>query len=254
MTFLTSLRSEFLKTKRTSVVYLVLIAALVVPFVMVFDHDLPEPGVTGFDHFYREGFQVFAYVFIPFFFILASTLLMQIEVRNNAWKQVLASPQSYFNLLLAKFTVIQVLAVVFLLVFNVYMAAGCLIIDVIYSSDLISYLSHAELLKVNLMAIGSTIGIHALSFWLALRYKNFIAPIAIGILLWLIGPTAALELKWPHFDKYIYVLPFTIMAKKFEDDRLFYQLLSLGYGVLFFTIAYVEFVLQRTSLKTIWKK
>ena len=34
---------------------------------------------------------VFAFVFIPFFFLLTSTLLMQIEFRNNAWKQVLAS-------------------------------------------------------------------------------------------------------------------------------------------------------------------
>lgn len=252
MTFTASLRSEFLKIKRTSVIYLILIAAFVVPFVLVFDHDIPAPNnpANGWDHFYSGGFKVFVFLFLPFFFILASTLLMQIEVRNHAWKQVLASPQSFFHILLAKFTVIQVLALVFLVIFNVYMVMGCVLIDMIYGVDFLAYLKRwPEMLKLNLMALGSTSGISALSFWLALRYKNFVAPIAIGFLLWLIGPTAALELKWPHFDKYVFVLPFTIIVEKFAGERLFYQLLSIGYCVFFFCIAYFEFVLQRMQLR-----
>ena len=95
MIFIASLRSEFLKTKRTSVIYLVLIAAFLIPFVMVFDHGSADPAkpANGWDNYYREGFMVFAFIFLPFFFLLTSTLLMQIEVRNNGWKQVLASPQ-----------------------------------------------------------------------------------------------------------------------------------------------------------------
>lgn len=237
-------------------IYLVLIAAFVVPFVMVFDHGSPNPDnpANGWDNFYREAFMVFAFVFLPFFFILASTLLMQIEVRNNAWKQVLASPQSFLHILLAKFTVIQVLAVAFLLTFNLYMVLGCALIDIVYDLDFLLYLNRwPEMVQLNLMAWGSTIGISAVTFWLALRFKNFISPIAIGLLLWLIGPTAALELKWPHFDKYVFVLPFTIISKKHEHERLFYQFLSVGYGMLFFSVAYVEFALKRIQLK-LWNK
>lgn len=198
---------------------------------------------------------VFAFLFLPFFYILASTLQMQLEVKNNAWKQVLASPQSFFHILLAKYMVIHVLALGFLILFNACMVMGCVFIDLIHGVNFLADLNRwPELLELNLMAYGSSIGISALSFWLALRFKNFIAPIAIGILLWLIGPTAALELKLPHFDKYIFVLPFTIVAKKVETTRLLYQLLSLGYGVLFFSIAYVEFVLQRTQLRSCWRK
>lgn len=257
MTFAASLRSEFLKVKRTSVIYLVLIAAFIVPFVMVFDHGSPDPKdpANGWDHFYRQGFVVFACLFVPLFYILSSTLLMQIEVRNHAWKQVLASPQSFLHVLLAKFTVIQVLALFFLMVFNLYMVLGCALIDLIFGEHFLVYLHRwPDILRLNLMAFGSNVGISALSFWLALRFKNFIAPIAIGFLLWLIGPTAALELKWPHFEKYVFVLPFTIVSTRFEGSRLFYQLLSLGYGVLFFAIAYVEFVLQRVPLGSFWEK
>lgn len=256
MTFIASLRSEFLKTKRTSVIYLILIAAFVVPFVLVFDHGSPDSSTpNGWDHFYREGFVVFTCLFMPLFFILSSTLLMQIEVRNNAWKQVLASPQRVSYLLLAKFTVMQLLAIAFLLMFNIYMVAGCALIDLIFEVDYLAYLNRwPELLSINLMACGANVGLGALSFWLALRFKNFIAPIAIGFLLWIIGPTAALELKWPHFDKYVFVIPFTIVSKRFEDVRLYYQLLSLGYGILFLSIAYFEFVAQRMPLRLVWRR
>ncbi|MBX2917574.1 MAG: ABC transporter permease [Cyclobacteriaceae bacterium] len=257
MIFTASLRSEFLKTKRSSVVYLTLVAAFMIPFVLVFDHGSPNSELiaNGWDNFYREGFQVFAFLFLPFFYVLTSTLILQIEVRCNTWKQVLASPQLYIHILLAKFIVIQILAIVFVLVFNIYMIVGCAIIDSLHNLNYLTYLERwPELIQLNIMALVTNVGISALSFWLALRFKNFIVPIGIGILLWLIGPTAALELKIPHFDKYVFVLPFTIMAKKFEYQRAFYQFLSVGYGVFFFTIAYLEFVWQRRSLQVCWKK
>ncbi|HEY3430582.1 MAG TPA: ABC transporter permease [Cyclobacteriaceae bacterium] len=257
MTFKASLRSEFLKIKRTSIIYLVLIAALIVPLVLIFDHGSPDPNhsMNGWDNFYKEGFMVFVFVFLPLFFVLASTLLMQIEVRNHAWKQVLASPQSFLHILLSKFTVIQVLAFVFLVIFNVYMMMGAAVIDMIFGIDFLLYVEQwQELLKLNAMAYGATIGVSALSFWIALRSKNFITPIAIGFLLWLFGPTIAFEFKWPHADKYVYALPFTIVSKRFEHDHVFHQILSIGYGVFFFGIAYLEFVLQRTSITSYLKR
>lgn len=155
MTFTASLRAEFLKAKRTSVIYLLLITACIVPFVLVFDHDFTDPnsGANGWDQYYLDGFKVFAFVFIPFFLILASTLLLQIEIRNNAWKQVLASPQSIFYILLAKFFIIQAFTVTFMLIFNLYMIMGCVLIDLLYGTDFLAYLNRwPELLKLNLMA------------------------------------------------------------------------------------------------------
>ncbi|HEU5291171.1 MAG TPA: ABC transporter permease [Cyclobacteriaceae bacterium] len=250
MTFTASLRSEFLKVKRTSIIYLVLIAAFVIPLVLAFDHDYdPKDPANGWDNYYREGFMVFVFVFLPLFFVLASTLLMQIEVKNNTWKQVLASPQSYFNILIAKFSVIQAFAFLFVVVFNIYMLIGAVVTDWIFDLSYLTYLERwPELLKANAMAYGATLGVSALGFWLALRSKNFITPIAVGFLLWLFGPTIAFEFKWPHADKYVYALPFTVVSQRFEADRVFHQLLSVGYGVLFFGLAYLEFVMKRMKV------
>ena len=250
MNFLASLRSEFLKTKRTSMIYLVIIAAFIIPLVLSFDHDYdPKDPTNGWENYYREGFMIFVFVFLPLFFVLASTLLMQIEVKNNTWKQLLTSPQSYFNILLAKYCVTQVFALAFIVAFNLYMILGAAITDGLFKLSYLTYLDRwPELLKVNLMAFGATLGVSALSFWLALRSKNFITPIAVGFLLWLFGPTIAFEFKWPHADKYVYALPFTIVSKRFEHDHLFHQILSIGYCALFFGLAYLEFVGQKMKI------
>ncbi|GHN02400.1 hypothetical protein WSM22_38890 [Cytophagales bacterium WSM2-2] len=231
-----------------------MIAASVIPFVLVFDYGLPDPNhpANGWDNFYREGFMAFVFVFLQLFFVLGSTLIMQIEVRNNAWKQVLASPQSFFHILSAKFVVVQLLALVFIVVFNVYMILCAAVLDVIYDLDYAAYMQRwPELINLNLMAYGSTMGISALGFWLALRFKNFVAPVAIGFLLWMIGPIVAIELKWPHMDMYVSAIPFTIVSKRFEHEHTLHQLVSIGYTVLFFGIAYLEFAMERIGLKSL---
>ena len=250
MNLTASLRSEVLKLKRTSVLYLLPISAFIIPLIMVFDYA--TTGSTkpdGWEDYYLEGTRVMAFAFLPLFFVLTSTLMIQIEVRNNTWKQVLTSPQSYLNIVLSKFAMLQLAGVIFILFYNIFMFAGAGLLDIIHTHSFLAYLEHwRELLKINLSAWGSTIVISALCFWMALRSKNFIAPIAIGFLLWMAGPFAAVEFKWPHAEKFVFALQFTILSKKFEHNQLFYQVLSIGYGVFFLGIAYVEFVLQRTKV------
>lgn len=73
-------------------------------------------------------------------------------------------------------------------------------------------------------------------------YKS---PIGIGLFLWLIGPLAAFELKLPYLDRYVFALPFTTIVEKFKPDAWLHQLLSLGYAIVFFTIALFQFTYQR---------
>jgi hypothetical protein len=250
MTFIASLRSELLKTKRTSLFYMMLITALIIPFVFAFDHATSESTVTKdiWKDFYMEGIMIMIFAFLPLFLILASTLLIQIEVRNNTWKQVLASPQLFFDILLAKFAVLQLLGLGFILVYNLYFILSAGIVDLIAGTNFIAYLERwPEILSLNARAYGSTIGISALCFWLSIRTKSFVAPIGIGLALWL-GTIAALEFHWSNIDKYVFAIPFTVVAKQFQDQQLFHQLLSIAYGLVFFVGAYLEFVIRRSSI------
>lgn len=256
MTFTASLRSELLKTKRTSLLYLVLIAALIVPLVLSFDLATSQDIATknGWSDFYNEGLMVLVFAFIPLFFILASTVLMQIEVRNNTWKQVLASPQPFIHMLLAKFVVLQLTVLAFIVVSNIYFILGAGIVDMAMGTNISSFLDRwPEMLSVNCRAYVATLGISGAMFWIALRSRNAVSPLGIGLLLWL-APVVALEFKWAYVDMYVFALPFTVLATKFKDEQLFHQLLSVGYGVVLFTGAYLEFLLKRTSFRKIVRR
>jgi hypothetical protein len=225
--------------------------AFVIPLIMIFDYGLPDPHnpAKGWENFYLEGTRVMVFVLLPLFFVVVSTLLIQIEVRNNTWKQVLAAPQSYFNILISKFVMLQLAGIALVVFHNIFMIMGAGLLDLLYGVNFLSYLSHwKEMLRINTMAWGSTIGISAVCFWLALRSKNFIIPIVVGFLLWVAGPFAALEFKWPHADKYVFALQFAILSKKLEHEQLLHLLLSIGYGFLFLGGAYAEFVLYRKKV------
>jgi hypothetical protein len=201
-----------------------------------------------------EGMMVTVFAFLPLFFVLASTLLVQIEVRNNTWKQVLASPQLLFDILLAKFTVLQLLALAFLVVSNIYLIIGAGVVDWIQGTNFIDFINRwPEMLSLNGRAYIGTLGIGALTFWLAVRSKSFVAPVGTGLLLWL-APVAALELRFSHIDKFVFAIPFTVLAEKYQDEQLFHQLLSVAYGIVFFVIAYLEFLLKRVSITKMFRK
>ncbi|HYH14152.1 MAG TPA: ABC transporter permease, partial [Flavisolibacter sp.] len=103
MNLLVSLRSEVLKNKRTAALYLTLIAAAFGPFMSLLDVLLGE-GVAAddraiiFNKLMTVKFQMTGLAIFPIFLILICTLLPQIEFKNNAWKQVLASPQTKSNI------------------------------------------------------------------------------------------------------------------------------------------------------------
>lgn len=257
MTYLTSFCSELLKLSKVTIFYPLVLAAFCIPFITVYDYSSPKEKINfnGWDNFYIEGFRVFIFLLLPLFIILINALLMQIEYRNNTWKQVLSSPQSHLQILLAKFLVLQLLVVVFIVLFNIFMAIGCVIVNKFMDNGLsIYWMNGKRLLILNLMAYISTLGISSLCFWLSLRFQNFITPIALGLLLWLIGPIAALELNIPYFDKYPFVLPFTILVEKYEGVRMMYQYISIAYCILLFLCAYTEFYLRTMKMGSFWNK
>src|SRR5436190_23525699 len=112
MNYVPSLRAEFLKVKRTSLIYFTLLAAAFVPVVMLLENLDGTPSedlnrAEPFQSYYAEGWMFIAFLILPMFIVLISTLLLQIEHRNNTWKQVLASPQQFHTILVSKFIVLQ---------------------------------------------------------------------------------------------------------------------------------------------------
>jgi hypothetical protein len=99
MNLLIGIRTELLKTKRSASLYVALAAAAFGPLMSSLDIFLDE-GISPDDEkiilskMFIDKFQMTSFVMFPLFVILICTLLPQIEYRNQAWKQVLTTPQT----------------------------------------------------------------------------------------------------------------------------------------------------------------
>lgn len=256
MSLLISLQSESVKIKRSSVFYLCFIVAAIVPLILFFDVGTPSDDNTeiakqmSMDKYFGMGQQVFNFIFLPLFIILISTLLIQIEYRNNSWKQVLTSPQKIINVILSKFITLHLLVVLFIASFVILILTGAFILDLIHPDLFKKDFSLQKVLLSNYVAYVSIIGLSSVQFWLALRFKNFIAPLAIGFCFWIIAPLMLFSLDWSFADRYPYSFPILLSEMsemKTKPDVPFLQILSMGYGLLFLVLAFVEFKVRKVK-------
>ncbi len=254
MNMLISLRSEILKSKRTASIYLTIIAAAFGPFMSVldtlFDEVIrPEEEKVFFNIIMIEKFQMTAFLVFPFFVILICTLLPQLEYKNNTWKQLLTSPQTKMNVFAAKFINVHRLIIIFLIVNQCCTLIYAVIIHLAKPSlDLLN--QPVNVSEVVLHVVSSYISLLALisiQFWLGLRFRNFIAPIGIGVAVWFLGSLMVMNMKAPLAEYFPY--SYHVYAA-FPESRLNFdnvRWMSAGYAVLFLLIGFLDFKKRRMS-------
>ncbi|NOT73548.1 MAG: ABC transporter permease subunit [Cyclobacteriaceae bacterium] len=249
MNLLITLRAEFLKIKRTSLIYFTILASAFVPVVMLLENLDGTPNgnlerIDPFRTYYAEGWMFIAFLILPMFIVLMSTLLLQIEHRNNTWKQVMASPQQVHTLLASKFLVLQAFIIMMLIMHNVLMLIAAVPINIMYPDfKIFDYLNSWDMiLSVNARTYFAALGISGLQFWLALRYRNFIISLGIGIILCTVGPLLVFEFNTESIlTRFPFALSILVNIKKFKTISVGIQWLSVGYMIAFLTIAFMEF-------------
>ena len=211
MSFAAAYQAELLKTKRTSSFWLSLLGAGFIPALLLAGY-LTKPGGAATQlkeepwniHFFW-GFQAMGFFLLPMFVVLLCALVPQIEFKNNAWKQVFASPQSYGQVYFSKLLAIHTMLLFFFVSFNLFMLGAGLISSLVHAQ--LPFLDRGfdlkRLLQLNLKMYISTLGIAAIQYWLSLRFKNFVLPVGIGLAL-LIAALVASKFQWEH----IYKVPF----------------------------------------------
>src|SRR5205807_6438548 len=102
-------QSEFLKTKRSLAFWMVLIGGFFTPSIIIIARlvsyrDLSPiySSETFWDTHWRSSWESVAIFFLPLGAILSTSLITQIEYKNNTWKQLLTLPLSLTTIFLAK--------------------------------------------------------------------------------------------------------------------------------------------------------
>jgi hypothetical protein len=245
MRFLTSVRSEVLKTKRTAAFYFALAGGAIVPSLSLLDlcvDGIPERiQADPFNGIFRS--EMNSLIIFPMFVILVCTLVPQIEHRNNTWKQVFTSPQRKMSVYLSKFLTVLFLMFLFLLSSQICFFLSAIVLHFVYpklhllnqSFDLYKVAGNAVNLFTFLLAVS------ALQFWIGTRFRNFIVSIGIGLAGWFVGTLLVLDYHSPAAKFVPYSLhTFSYVPAKGTDLRMI-GLTSIGFTVLFLVLGFADF-------------
>lgn len=208
--FLHAFRSEWLKRKRSFASTLVVGGSLFTPAIIAvvrLIHHRGLPRIYSADRFWeslwRSSWESMAVFFLPLGAILVTSLIVQIEFRSNAWKQVHALPVSTPVIFLSKLAVILVLMVAFLILFNLGIYVSAMLPYAVIAGvprPKGSFLS-LPLLADNARYYVDCLPIVGAQYLMALRSHNPLIPIGIGFMAW-VGALAAVSSKiaiwWPY--------------------------------------------------------
>jgi hypothetical protein len=255
MSLLLSLRSEILKTKRTAAFYFTLIGAAVVPFMFLlnaFTEGLPNENKSNKDPLnaiFNISSEMNSIAIFPLFIILLCTLLPQIEHKNNTWKQVLTSPKSKADVFFGKF--LNVLLLMFTFYVANYLFTWAVAVAIHFILPNLNVLQHPLNNASIFVNIGNSfvtvLAICTIQFWIGLRSKNFLAPIAIGLVLWLTGTVLAME----YHSAVAYYLPYSfhVFPVSASHKPALNQIAwtSVGYAISMLLLGFLDFTRRRMT-------
>jgi hypothetical protein len=251
--FIRSLQSEWMKTRRTAASWLVVTGAFFIPLIMIIISAVKPDKIPAryqspvfWQNHFAASWQIMAFLLLPMGVILATSLITQIEYRNNTWKQLHATPQRFGVIFFAKLTVIILMMLQFFLLFNlgIYFSG---IIPLLFSKAAQyppQVFPFAFFLKANLNFFIDCLPIIAFQYLVSLQFKNFMVPLGTGIGL-LVAATFAIQ--W----KYGYIVPYTYAALNYFQLRssavqpgpsVNIHLLAVGYFALFIIISFVFYI------------
>jgi hypothetical protein len=254
--FIHSFQSEWLKQKNTLAWWIVIIGGFFTPAIIIIARISRAdklPGIYAADKFWftnwRNAWESMAIFLLPVGVILATSLITQLEFKNNTWKQLHTTPLRLTTIFFSKFSVLLVMFAQFFFLFNVgvyltVLVPYLVVSGVPYPSGEIPY---TQFLKDDLNFFVASLPIIALQYLISLKYKNFLVPIGAGFLLWVV---AIASLRW----KYGFAIPYTYGMYNFLKDAggdraiitpVDINLMALGYFVLFLTAAYILYLTKR---------
>lgn len=186
---------------------------------------------------------------LPMGVILATSLVTQLEYKNNTWKQLHTTPLHFTTIYFTKLAVIITMMIQFFILFNIG----------IYLSAIIPWLLHSNVpyppmrsdisffLQENLMYFIDCLPIIALQYSMSLQYKNFLVSIGTGFMIWM-GALGTLSWKFGYLVPYTYCMYHYLMndsTGKVAHPTLNIHLLALGYFALITAAGYILYISKK---------
>ena len=254
--FVHSFKSEWLKKKRSLSSWLVIVGGFFTPLIITIVrlvHYKQLPALYAKDNFWNQlwqsSWESMAIFLLPIGVILATSLITQLEYKNNTWKQLHTTPLSFTTIFFSKLLLIIIMVVQFFILFNIG----------IYLSALIPYLlvkgvpypavpiPFAAMLKEDIYFFIDCLPIVALQYLLSLKYKNFLVPVGIGFGVWIASLGA---LSW----KFGYLIPYTYCMFNYLKNQtggravhpaVNIHAMAVGYFIFISIVSYIMYLTKK---------
>lgn len=253
--FINSFQSEWLKKKRSLAAWLVLVGALFTPSIILLVRIKKRaalPTVNLAEDFWQKHWtttwESMAIILLPVGIILATGLITQLEYKNNAWKQLHTTPQGYTTIFFAKLSVILVMMAELFILFNVGMYLSAVIPSIIFSN--VPYPSapvpYRNFLYGNINYFLDCLPVLALQYLISLQFKNFLVPIGIGFIVWVLG-IGMLSWQYSYIFPYIHgSLDFMISSGHLKREMpINLQVLAAIYFIVFTAAGWILYVTKK---------
>ena len=254
--FLNSFQSEWLKTKRSLAFWMVVIGGFFTPSIVIvarlINYD-KLPTLYSAEDFWtllwKNSWESMAIFFLPLGAILSTSLITQIEYKNNTWKQLHTLPLSYTTIFFAKLAVILVLMLQFFVLFNIgiYLAAVVPYLLVSGTPYPPQRLPYEHFLWQNLLYFVDTLPIVALQYLIALRFKNFLVPVGLGFVFW-VGALAALTWQFGYVIPYTYPM-YNYLSSGVQTKAILPEVnihwLAVGYFVVITAVSFGMYLTKK---------
>jgi hypothetical protein len=196
MAFLHVVSSEWLKRRRSLTTWLVLGSAGFVPGIITLARfrrlDAIPPAYQRPDFWellWQQAWESMALMILPLSLMLMVSLITQIEDRSNGWKQVHAAPVTLPAAFLAKLVVIFALGLLLVVLHTAALYVAAVVPPLLLATvDMPGRaIPLATFMRRNVEFLVDASPIVAIQYALALRFRTFVAPLAIGMALWILS-------------------------------------------------------------------
>jgi len=253
--FVNSFQSEWMKTRRSLSLWMVVIGGFFTPAVIIVARLINHAAVPDlyaredfWQLLWRNSWESMAIFFLPLGAILSTSLIAQIEYKNNTWKQLHTLPVSYTTIFLSKLAVILALMALFFTLFNLGIGLAAVVPYLLIGET--HWPTGAPVwafLHDDLLYFADCLPIVALQYLLALRFKNFLVGVGLGFVFW-VGAIASVSWKFGYLIPYTYTM-FHYLAGA-ENSRAAIpganiHMLAIIWFMVFTAISHVLYVTAR---------
>lgn len=248
LTFLHSFQSEWMKHKHSAAVWLTVAGGAFMPVVILmrrfyyFDELASSNSAANiWELLYHNSWQFMAIFLLTMGVILVTSMIGQLEYRNNTWKQLHTTPQSLTTIFFAKFALILVMLLQFFILFNIgiYLEGvipALLVKKVPFPAAPFPFVAY---LAGNGKFFITCLPVIALQYLLSLQYRNFLVPVGVGMGMYIFSVMAV---NW----EYGFTIPYIYSIYSFNGqytDRIY--IFSVAYFLLIGLAGYLLFIYKR---------